>query len=565
MKRIISAVAIALTVSASLSACSSSNTIVPNSHVTIAEVGTIGTYNPDINFTTENKAASDLAMLTTKSFYEIDKNGDLVPNTKFGSVKVTKQSPFTVTYTFGEGATWSDGSALDATDIALAVLAAKTPAFSSIHAGTSLAEAQIVGNPKVGQKSLALKFPQVIADWKTALSISVPAHVVGKVAGLGGDVSAVRAGVIDAIKNDKTETINKLAAAYSEAFTPDAKATNFITDGAYTVKSVSKSKVVLKAVRGYTGIHSPIADTVNLNIYGTNAEAFKAISAGKADVLAPQASLTEPLTDLVTQSQAISSKIATVVAPGSNLSEQFVMNLGNGAFSDASYSDPKIAQTLRLAFINMVPKARAIDFASLTQTVTPSNSFVFAPGSKNYSATVSSNGSSNYLLQDIEKGSELIASLKLTYKPLVRVLFNANDPAAVAEWTLLSDHASAAGIRLANISSDDPSAGIAGGGYEVYLGPLPLFGAGTGSIQQLQNGPSRMPQEQFVNLTAGSDSSSKALAALDKKLFDLGYGLPMYQLPNLLVYNNRISGFGADPFGTNTTWGYWTWHVSADK
>jgi hypothetical protein len=79
-----------------------------------------------------------------------------------------------------------------------------------------------------------------------------------------------------------------------------------------------------------------------------------------------------------------------------------------------------------------------------------------------------------------------------------------------------------------------------------------------------------MPLELFNGLTAkvqsaGEKGLSAALSTLDKALFDLGYGLPMYQLPTLVIANKRISGFGAHPFGQNAGWGYWTWQVSADK
>jgi ABC-type transport system substrate-binding protein len=79
-----------------------------------------------------------------------------------------------------------------------------------------------------------------------------------------------------------------------------------------------------------------------------------------------------------------------------------------------------------------------------------------------------------------------------------------------------------------------------------------------------------MPQDTFETLTkdvlsASAKELGAKLQSLDKQLFALGYGVPLYQLPTLLVYNNRIQGFTADPFGSNSTWGYWTWHVSADK
>ena len=163
-----------------------------------------------------------------------------------------------------------------------------------------------------------------------------------------------------------------------------------------------------------------------------------------------------------------------------------------------------------------------------------------------------------------------MASLKLPRKPTIRVLFDSDNPAAIAEWTLLSDNASTSGIRLTNVSSSDPSELLASGLYDVFLGPQQLVGVGAGSVQQLLNGPSKLPSETYSELTkdvlvANEKSLGAALQTLDAKLFELGYGLPMYQLPNLLVYNKRIQRLNADPYGANSTWGYWTWNVSADK
>lgn len=570
MKRLISLVAASMLVAISLTGCSPADSVVPNSHVTVAEVGTIKTLNADVATAQANKIASDIALLTSQNFYEVDKTGELVSNTSFGTVKIVKESPFTVRYTFGKAAVWSDGSKLDSTDLALAVHAAKTKSFGSIHFGSSLSGASIVGATKAGENNITLQFDQPIADWKTVVDVTVPAHIVGKIAGIGGNTAAVRAGVIAAFDDNKTELIDQLAVAYSEAFEPKAPVENFLSNGAYAIKEISPEKVVLTAQRDYTGLHSGIAETVNILMFQDNASAFKQVSAGKVDLFAPQVTLNEPQADLVSQSQALDTKNTTVIAPGSSLSEQFVINFGKGNLADSTYSDPKIPQTLRQAFLHVVPKARAIDFASMTQTVAKSDSFVYSPTSKNYSAVKESNGSANYILQDAEKASELVAGLKLPRKPTIRVLFDSDNPAAIAEWTLLSDNAATSGLRLTNVSSSDPSDLLASGLYEVYLGPQQLLGVGSGSVQQLLNGPSKLPIETYNELTkdvlaANDKSIGKALQVLDGKLFELGYGLPLYQLPNLLVYNKRIERLNADPFGSNSTWGYWTWNVSADK
>ena len=570
MKRIIS-LALGLTVLVgALTGCTTPSSVIPNTHVTVGQVGTFSTLNPDVSSANANRIASDVSALTLQNFYELDKNGELVANEAFGTVKVTKQEPFTVTYTLAETAQWSDGSSVDATDLALAVTAAQDKLFGSVHYGSSLTGATIVGKAKSGGNELSITFPNPIANWKTVLRVSAPAHVVGKVAGISGNVATVRAELADLFVSKDKARLQLLAEAYSKAFSPTADVTNFLTNGAYTITKVSASQLELRAVREFTGRHSAIAETVYVNLYADNASVFKAVAKEEVDIFAPLVSLNEPQSDLVTQSQTLDSKKVTVLAPTSSQSEQFLINLSGFTFSDATYNSPKTGGILRQAFMHMIPKARANDFASLTQVITRSDSFVYSSASKNYSAVAGSNGSANYLLQDVEKASELVASAKLSFVPTIKVLFDTDDPAAVAEWTLLSDHASSAGFRLMNISSDEPAFRYNNNAYDVYIGNQPLMGVGYGSVQQLVTGPNRMPLEQFQGLTAdvlAADSKTldAKLQALDQKLFELGIGLPLYQTPTLLVYNQRIKGLVADPTAINSTWGYWTWQVSSDK
>ena len=570
MKRFSSIVAGLLLVVVSLTGCSAGSSIVVNSHVTIGQVGNITTLNSDVRESAANNIVRDLRALTLQGFYEIDDDGALVANEAFGEVKIAKQEPFTVSYELAKTALWSDGSSVDSTDLALAVTAAKEAEFNSLRFGSSLSAATIVGAPKPGGNSLVLSFPTPIADWRTVVEVSAAAHVVGKAAGLTGNVGTVRAGILSAITNKDTEQLKKLAVAYSSAFTAGGDPTNFPTNGAYTITKVETDSLELKAVRDFTGTHSAIAETIYFKLFADNASAFKAVAAEEVDLFTPLATLNEPQSDLIALAQALDTKTFTLLAPTSSRSEQFLLNLGEGTFADATYKNPETAATLRKAFMNIVPKARAYDFASLTQVITRSDSFVYSSASKNYSAVAGSNSSADYQLQDVERASELIASLKLPYQPVVKVLFDTDNQAAVAEWTLLSDNASSAGFRLMNISSDDPSTRYKQGKYNVYLGNFPLLGAGFGSVQQLLNGPNRMPAEQFLGLTADVIAAQPKnldakLQALDQKLFEIGIGLPMYESPTLLVHNQRIQGLVADPTAATSTWGYWTWKVSADK
>ena len=570
MKRLISLVSGLLLVAVSLTGCAPASSIVPGSQVSVAQVGLVTTLNRDVVSASQNKIASDLGALTLQNFYEIDEDGTLVANKNFGTIKVAKEEPFTLTYTMAKGAKWSDGSSVDATDLALAVIAARTANFNSMKFGTSLSTAEIVGLPKAGTNTLSIRFPKPIADWKTALNVSVAAHVVGKAAGITGNVATVRAEVINALIGKAPEQLVKLGNAYAKSLEPASDISHFLSNGAYSVAAVSAEVIELRAVRDYQGFKSGVAEKVYFKFYADNASALKAVSTEKADLYVPLVTLNEPQSDLVTQSQTLDADKFKVLAPTSSMSQQFVLNLSQGAFADKTYQNEATAQILRQAFMHIVPKARAYDFASMTQVITKSDSFVYSSSSKNYLAVAGSNGSADYLLQDVEKASELIKTAKLAYKPRVRVLFDTDNPAAVAEWTLLSDHASEAGFRLTNVSSSDPSARYKSNLYEVYLGAQPLIGVGAGSVQQLLSGPIKMPEAQFEELTKGVTSATaktidSELQTLDQKLFELGIGLPMYQLPTLLIYNQRIKGLVADPHATNSTWGYWTWQVSADK
>lgn len=570
LKRFISLVAALSLIAVALTGCATPSSVIPNTHVTIAEVGTFSTLNADVAAAESNKIASDVAALTLQNFYEVNQDGELVANKTFGTVQVTKQDPFTVTYTLAKTAIWSDGSSVDATDLALAVTAAKVESFGSAQFGSTLSGASIVGKPKPGGNELSISYPNPVADWRTVLRVSAPAHVVGKMAGVTGNVATVRSEIISSIAAKDETKLAKLAEAYSSSFSPSADITNFVTNGAYTISKVSVSAIELTAVREYAGSHSAIAETVYVNLFADNASAFKAVAAEKADIFAPLETLNEPQSDLVTQSQTLDAKKVTVLAPTSAKSEQFLLNLSGFTFSDATYNSPKTGAILRQAFMNVVPKARAYDFASLTQVITRADSFVYSSASKNYAAVAAANGSTNYLLQDVEKASELVASAKLSFTPIVKVLFDTDDPAAVAEWTLLSDHASSSGFRLMNISTDDPSQRYNNNAYDVYIGKAPVMGVGFGSVQQLVSGPNRMPLEQFNALTADVIAADEKtldakLQELDKKLFEIGIGLPLYQSPTLLVFNQRIKGLVADPTASNATWGYWTWQVSSDK
>jgi hypothetical protein len=53
------------------------------------------------------------------------------------------------------------------------------------------------------------------------------------------------------------------------------------------------------------------------------------------------------------------------------------------------------------------------------------------------------------------------------------------------------------------------------------------------------------------------------LRKIDAQLFASGYGIPLYQVPNLIIYLTKFGKLTVSPFGDSATWGFDSWSVSA--
>ena len=180
MKRILAAVVALATLA--ISGCAVSSGVAPNTYLSVAANGTLVSLNPDVVTTlASEKIADEVANLTTESFYQLNEAGELVANDGFGSVTVDSRSPFTVTYEIAEGRNWSDGQQVDSADLVLSLAAATSPEgrrFYSRREGNGLQYASV---KSVGLRSLTLEFSQPVSDWRTALRVTTPAHVVAQV------------------------------------------------------------------------------------------------------------------------------------------------------------------------------------------------------------------------------------------------------------------------------------------------------------------------------------------------------------------------------------------------
>ena len=578
MKRLLALVLIAVFGGTSLSACSSEQGVIAGSQLSIAQIGELNSINPDVSsdLTTAHNA-SELANLTTAKFFDLGPTGELIANEKLGTVEVSGTKQMRVTYTLSDSAVWSDGVAIDATDLALSFAAATSLGgsnFYSVRRDSGLQFAKLVSTPKVGDKSLTLEFSTPVADYQNALTLSVASHTVAAMAFESEDATAAKTEALSAIVNQDPTGLDALAEAYRSGFDAWQGITDeslFVSSGAYRVAKVSgKTSVELLANSNYQNGHLPRVQTVTLKYFADATAAIAAISSGDIDIATAEDSGIASLGDILGLVSSINTpKVSSVVKAGAS-TEQVIFNFrSTSVFStERNSQDPAAALAVRKAFLNLIPKSRIITGISQNYSVVASDSLVFSSGMNYYDSSVIENGLTEYLFQDVEKASELMAASGLELPRKVRVVFDTDNPRAQAAWILLRERALSAGFKLRDLSSQDPTQVLASGDFDVYIGARPVPSLPSENVFAITSSAifgysSDLVDAALEELALASDERDRgaALAKLDKLLVADAYGMPLYEVPSLLVYADKIKGFVPSAFADSATWGYQNWTV----
>jgi peptide/nickel transport system substrate-binding protein len=149
------------------------------------------------------------------------------------------------------------------------------------------------------------------------------------------------------------------------------------------------------------------------------------------------------------------------------------------------------------------------------------------------------------------------------------VVFDTDNPRAQIEWALLNERAVGAGFELVNLASEDPSVTLERGAYDVYIGVGSLVGTSEGDPLGLIGNPqTNFSNEKISELLSRYAAEQTAIEAadllkqVDAELFASGYGLPLYQIPSIVVYSKNLANLVPAPFGHSATWGYWNWALA---
>ena len=578
MKRTIAAFFTALLAVVGLAACSAPSGIISGTQVNLGQIGEINSINTDVaGAIGGEKNAAELANLTTANFYQQDATGSLVANSLLGKVEVVSASPLKVKYTLADGASWSDGTAIDAADLALSLAAGSSAAgvnFYSIRSGTGLAFASLAEKPKAGDNSITVAYSRPVADYLNAITLPVAAHTLGRLIDSSLNADSAKQMVLDAVNSADVAKLTTIAEAYRSSFSTwsglrDEKL--FVSSGAYAVEqSNGKEALKLKAVENYKLGPAPTIERITLTYFIDSATAIAAMSAGKIDATDTADSGLVTLADILGLVGQIKDQNVTPAIRAGSTAEQVVFNFKPQSrfSSERNGGDAAKALSLRKAFMNLVPRGRIVSGLSTAYKVSLVDSLVFQSSANYYKASSQDNGLSEYLFQDVEKASELFDLTGVARPMKVRVAYDLNNPRSQAEWILLRERAASAGFNLKAVEAADFEAALKSGNFEIYLGARPIVSVPGQNVFSLTSDSfvgyaNEKVQKSLTAFAAAGDEQARgaALKQIDALLVADAYGMPLYEVASMVVYTDRVSGFVVAPRAESVTWGYQNWSI----
>jgi peptide/nickel transport system substrate-binding protein len=583
----IGAIAVAGVTALALSACTTSGSTSTSSAakggtVTVAVVNDFTSFNsqtPQGNLDTNGQVGYLNGSYGT-GFQYIDNNYKIVHDDKFGTFEKTSDDPLTVKYTLNKDDKWSDGQPVTADDMILAWAiasghydSAKYDDEGNVSSGTqyfqiagSTAGVDATAFPTVSDdnRTITLKYSTPYVDWELVNPIAQPAHIVAKKAGLSSaaDLTKLLKGLPKGDPDNPAApdaTLKKAADFVNTGYDVTAFPTDkdlLVSSGPFVVSSWTPGQsLTMTKNKYYAGGLKPSVDKIVFRIIPDANAQVTALQNGEVDIINPQASA-----DTITALKQTSAKILT----GAQASyDHLDLNFGSAVFADAK---------VREAFLKTIPRQQILD--SIVTPVDPKakvlDSQIFLPNQEEYAGSVKQNGSDKFAKVDIDGAKALLAGAT----PTVRILYNTNNPNRVDEFQSIQASAAKAGIKVVDAGSPDWSKLLPGGDYDASLFGWISPGAGTTQLPQVFASQGGGNYNRYTGTNADAlksqttldkDALTKLEYQIDKKTFDDGYGLPLFQLPGVFATTARVDGVKFNGGQSGPFWNFWDWSVKSSS
>lgn len=584
LRRLIQVITGAAVAALVISGCSGSGGAAPvvvgetnrGGSATVAEVNAFTSFNP-FSAAGNTDMNTKIGHITHSGFYYVDDTEKVVRNEKFGRYEKVSDKPLKVRYTVNEGVKWSDGEAINAGDLLLSWAAGSgyfddadtqagtgTTYFSPAADKSGLASTVM---PEVGSdgRSITLEYASPYADWEVAFDVGLPAHVVAAKSGLNDEEDLVEL-IKGSRRGDSEEPavnarLKRVSDFWNSGFTtktlPEDPAL-YLSSGPYIVREiVPDTSIQLVRNRDYVWGPEPYLDEITVTFTGSASTAIAALRNGQADIIAPQPSAgTEGLFDGLT---ALGITVQRYSQSGyDHLDLKF-----SGSFAD---------KDVREAFLKAVPRQEIVDevVGGLVPEAKPLDSHVFLPSHPKYADTVKNNGSAEYSDVDIQGATSQLRDAT----PTVRILYNKDNPNRVRAFALIRDFARLAGFTVedAGLGNSDWVAALGTDTYDAailgWIGPgvgvsrIPqIFKTGAGSnFNGFSDGDADRAMNQLAT-TTDLAKQDELMAAIDKRVWDGAYGLPLYQTTGAVAFSGRVTGIKPSPGPLGVWWNVGEWRL----
>ncbi|GGC48820.1 peptide ABC transporter substrate-binding protein [Brevibacterium sediminis] len=514
-----------------------------------------------------------------------------------GEVEKVSDDPLKVRYTFGEDANWSDGTPVDAADLAL-TWAARSQHFNTVDDnrdddgtlkdnpdGTVFFDSSAVGAPLIDDfpeisedgKSLTFTYSKPFADWETEFGLGaygsgVPAHIVAKNALGTTDPQEGKAAILDAIESNDKNALSKISNFWNTGFDFTSMPENkdlLVHNGPYEITDFEEGQyLTLSRDEDYTGSVEPKVDTVTIRYNGDPMAMVQAIENGEVDLTQPQSTA-----DVLSAAEKLED---VSILPGEDATFEHVDLTfdNNGPFDPASYGgDEDAALKVRQAFLKTLPRQEIIDrlIKPLNEEAEVRDSFNQAPDSPLYDDIVAESGISDYDEVDIDGAKKLLDEAG-AQGPSVRFLYDNTNARRSQLFALIKESAEKAGFKVEDAGDVNWGTRLGDGTYDASLFGWALSTtAVTESDSYYRKGAlnnysgydnkdlTKTLDEMLV--TIDPDKQASLAGDVEQQLVDDAFGLPLFQHPSLTIHGDKVSNVSTTTLDPSMFWNFWEWET----
>ncbi|MGC5077722.1 ABC transporter substrate-binding protein [Agrococcus sp. DT81.2] len=543
----------------------------------------------------------DVAAMTRAAFATVDADGEVREDPSFGTATVVADDPFTVRYDLADGIRWSDGVPIDAADLMLAWAASSnalsTPdldveALRGPDGRIDLPEATVwfdVAEPgglahaaeaptrDDWARAIDVRFAQPVPDWRIALDVAVPAHVLGeRVFGVTDPMEAKQR-VLDAIDRADPLALSPLAAAWSGALGVDPAAladgagddAALLSSGPYRLDAVRDGRVELVANGQYVGAQLPQVERIALVSTADDAAALAGVTAGELDVatVRPTGADREAIRDLDRDD-------ATLSTAGDGSRWELVLRADRAPLQPADARRSFLHTIDRRAVAEAALGEAAADPSSVDTTIVDPaivDSVLFRSGTRVYGYALEDAGFPQaFGGADEERAAAERDAVGIQPGAELCVRYDRADAFASAALPVIAAQAATAGWAVRDCGVDDLGAGLAQDDWHAVLrlAPAPADAAEVverwrgGGLSAIAN-PARETLLDEALVTAEQDALEQTLIEIEASLVADAVALPIAEPGRLTISAAGIQGVSPRAGHASLTWNAWEWGVEA--